>query len=94
MYVLYRHTANESPRLIGICLTKSGANRASRHYFDSYSRVVGHTFFRVEIQHEYSYTSIRAGMTFLKAMRTIENAKMKKVSRKYNEQQKRVRSLY
>ena len=94
MYILHRHTANESPRLIGICLTKAGANRAATHYFNNYSRAVGHTFFRVEITHEYSYTAIRAGTTFLNLVRSIENRKMKKLSRKYNNQQKRIHSLY
>ena len=94
MYILYRHTANESPRLIGICLTKAGANRAAAHYFNNYSRAVGHTFFRVEITHEYSYAAIRAGTTFLNLVRSIENRKMKKLSRKYNNQQKRIHSLY
>lgn len=94
MYILHRHIANESPRLIGVCLTKAGANRAAAHYFDNYSRAVGHTFFRVEITHEYSYTAIRAGTALLNIMRSIENRKMKKISRKYSDQQKRVHALY
>jgi hypothetical protein len=94
MYVLHRHSANETPYFIGVCLTKAGANRASRHYTKNYSRSVGHTFFHVEITHEYSYTAIRAGMTFLNIMRSIENRKMKKISRKYNDQQRRVHALY
>lgn len=94
MYILHRHTANESPRLIGICLTKAGANRAAAHYFTNYSRAVGHTFFRVEITHEYSYAAIRAGTTFLNLVRSVENAKMNRISRKYKNQKKRIHSLY
>ena len=100
MYGIYKDDGR-GKILVGYCRTHHGAERAKKHFLKCYSYECGHTFCSITIEQMDSYFRIKAGYAALRVMRSIEEAKLRRMEEQrrisdacYARQSERVNSLY
>lgn len=82
MYAIYKREANEYPILVGVCLTKRGANKARRHFTKLFQHETGRQEVEIKIEDVMYYPVLKFGYNALCRKRVKEQKKLNALRQK------------
>lgn len=82
MYAIYKSEANEHPVLVGVCLTKRGADKACRHFTSMYNKETNGRTAEVTAEEVMYYPLLKKAYTSLCRERDKEQKKLESLRQK------------